>query len=883
MESSSFELLVQLPRGSSLTLRVASHMLVAELKQAIARKEEIPKEEFNLSCSGVLLEDNQSLEHYKISKISALSVQTTDKPLTVHVQITANNAKELQVSKYAGVYKIKELIQKEIGMVYAKQRLYFADLLLEDENSLKSYAIMDGSKINFKELYFASPIIFVKTIKGSIVEFVHDPNKRVKELRGELVRVERVEERLLELKHNDKLLKDSDRFNYISRGALLICEHKRISDVMMVGLESKMRELLEVYKIELEPFIKELDEMNIKEVNKLFERARLLIEEAKGLTIIKNGAIYNKEDKSITKAKMALEVLKDKITEHFERQSIIRNNCKNLLAIVSQILVRDHSKFNSYMERDKGLKTITRCKERINSIIKRMVLFGKETRGKMVPLHSYNRDINKRLEHTEKQLTGYEEEMKVKVKKHQEALEIKKELVYTYIKPAECLQVFEKKKIDSTDEASLFDITGIAKGAEAKQEDWLAKDELELNDKINEEIDKPVQIPKTWVHKEKISMTPEILKDSNEFSMKLLKTSMKKMNKTVVFTKSHRTSTLNIHNVHLLASTYSNSKKFRVKLDYSSNNSEKNIFNDNKSRIEFIHKTKQEIAAKLGVNKDFVSIVDLGRGSILMHIVLDMKPEQRELARRRDDLSEAKLTDVDRAKFHESLKELYDSRMLETKSEEIFSTFTFDVNYLDPEYDLEYTEKFNKVDRRGGHPYFLPIGYRRLGIKVKDVYEENDWIEYRDERGWAVGYHGISSSGDLKSPFNPMDHVEHIIRGEKDGERGFNKAKRTARGQGVYCTPDIHVAEKFAVEAELPTKSGMMKYKLVFQCRINPRVTFTYSKRQAEPMSKEDDEGMEGIYVAQDMDKDGVYSKDYWVVKDPKNVRPYGILIKVIK
>ncbi|KAL0248804.1 hypothetical protein GEMRC1_004038 [Eukaryota sp. GEM-RC1] len=70
---------------------------------------------------------------------------------------------------------------------------------------------------------------------------------------------------------------------------------------------------------------------------------------------------------------------------------------------------------------------------------------------------------------------------------------------------------------------------------------------------------------------------------------------------------------------------------------------------------------------------------------------------------------------------------------------------------------------------------------------------------------------------------------------------------------GIYTTPDIEVAEKYAKVFELEGKH----YKVVLQNRVNP------DPNHLQIISK---------------DKTGL--GEYWVSKNNTDVRPYGILIK---
>jgi len=288
---------------------------------------------------------------------------------------------------------------------------------------------------------------------------------------------------------------------------------------------------------------------------------------------------------------------------------------------------------------------------------------------------------------------------------------------------------------------------------------------------------------------------------------------------------------------------------------------------------------------------------NIKEGPILLSMVLHMMPEEdigdveefREVLRRWNDRGRGALSDKVRIEFENRLKKLC-NKMEFLKTKDIFSSFVFDANYLDPDYDLEYDEKINEVfrrniiDKRGKYPYYLPIGFRRFGIKVKGVYDNNDdWLDNISDKGWAVAYSGISGCGSFeRGNYSEYleDAMEIIVRAVQT-KQGFLCARR-AYGEGVYCAPDVRIAEKFAAVRELRTTDRKtIKYKLVFQCRINPHGKFAYSTDQERP-------GAEDVYVIKNayplgkQDQGKYICTDYWLVRDPRNIRPYGLLLKVL-
>ena len=167
---------------------------------------------------------------------------------------------------------------------------------------------------------------------------------------------------------------------------------------------------------------------------------------------------------------------------------------------------------------------------------------------------------------------------------------------------------------------------------------------------------------------------------------------------------------------------------------------------------------------------------------------------------------------------------------------------------LDPPFDYDFTKKTDDGTEfyRGGHRYYRPYGWERYAIKVLDrtEYGDNKWLGkpgYRAESSegeWPVSYHGtgVNVSGNI-------------------AREGYllSKGKRFKFGRGVYSSPSIEVAAKYA---KVFSHEGK-KYQLVFQNRVSP----------------------DGLVVIDGSDT-GV--GEYWVQPNEKLMRPYGICMRPV-
>ncbi|CAF1424252.1 unnamed protein product [Rotaria sp. Silwood1] len=166
---------------------------------------------------------------------------------------------------------------------------------------------------------------------------------------------------------------------------------------------------------------------------------------------------------------------------------------------------------------------------------------------------------------------------------------------------------------------------------------------------------------------------------------------------------------------------------------------------------------------------------------------------------------------------------------------------TLDLSSLDPQYDYDFSnvQDCDRKFRRGGIDYVRPCGWKRFAIKVTDKYENLIWLGHHNKEGeWPVSYHGTG--------FNQNKTM---------ATDGYNltKGKRYAFGHGVYSTPDVSVAEKYAVKF---SHEGN-QYLVVLQNRVNPEQLVKLPAAET------------GI-------------GDYWISPSDKDIRPYGILIRKV-
>ena len=167
--------------------------------------------------------------------------------------------------------------------------------------------------------------------------------------------------------------------------------------------------------------------------------------------------------------------------------------------------------------------------------------------------------------------------------------------------------------------------------------------------------------------------------------------------------------------------------------------------------------------------------------------------------------------------------------------------FKFDNSFLDSQYDYDFTNIIDKEKfYRGGLEYFRPCGWKRYALKVNGRYENDNWLgssgRSNNDKEWAVSYHGTE-----------MKNAESIYK------IGLKIGTNNKYGLGVYCTPNIKTAAGYSQTFNFNGK----KYKLVFQNRVKPSAIVECSKYGGP--------------------------KDYWFVRNEKDIRPYSICLLEVK
>ena len=177
-------------------------------------------------------------------------------------------------------------------------------------------------------------------------------------------------------------------------------------------------------------------------------------------------------------------------------------------------------------------------------------------------------------------------------------------------------------------------------------------------------------------------------------------------------------------------------------------------------------------------------------------------------------------------------------------------TYRLSLDDFDSKGDFQFDNPKGSVQTRGGLPYYQPNNtYFRKGLKVLDKFPNDGWIDMSGlPNEWAVAFHGITRQVNYAIP----KAVNEGLRVGSAQACARDICQRTGLivGEGIYCTPKIEVAESGYTCEKMDLQGS--RYGIIFQCRVNPK----------------------DIKITQ--------SADYWVINDPKDIRPYGIIFKKV-
>jgi len=307
------------------------------------------------------------------------------------------------------------------------------------------------------------------------------------------------------------------------------------------------------------------------------------------------------------------------------------------------------------------------------------------------------------------------------------------------------------------------------------------------------------------------------------------------------------------YNMHLFCSADIGRKAWEASLPESSSLNYAKLISDEKEKDAFITTFQNQLSSQLNVNPKNIVILGLERGSIrVIFQIIDPTTNNIVQTVNQNNLQTA---------LNQVAQNLGLQPQVALQLHPFFTHCSLSPTQTDPKGNFDFTRP--QVQNRGGFKYFQPGGWKRYGLKVVDKYlingqPNNDWLRMDNKPGeWTVGFHGTQSpesvNGIVNTPFIP-------------GGGAFMGAVCTRTNQrigpGVYFSPHIETAEAFTNRIAVGNKN----YIVAFQCRLNPPTVLIPAKQSD--------------IVANRGNPD--WDNDYWVVHNPVDIRPYGILLKKV-
>ena len=128
----------------------------------------------------------------------------------------------------------------------------------------------------------------------------------------------------------------------------------------------------------------------------------------------------------------------------------------------------------------------------------------------------------------------------------------------------------------------------------------------------------------------------------------------------------------------------------------------------------------------------------------------------------------------------------------------------------------------NLNNKRGTEKYDPPYGWIGIGLKVTRKYENDDWLNIRDESSkWAIAYHGVGRMNSYEEIINTLKNIV-IEEGLKPGLSQIKCHSNDIRhkgkkiGTGVYLAQSINAAEEYSGIIPFNNK----KYKIVLMAKV---------------------------------------------------------------
>jgi hypothetical protein len=140
------------------------------------------------------------------------------------------------------------------------------------------------------------------------------------------------------------------------------------------------------------------------------------------------------------------------------------------------------------------------------------------------------------------------------------------------------------------------------------------------------------------------------------------------------------------------------------------------------------------------------------------------------------------------------------------------------------EHNIDYRSGMTTVDRRGGLPYYLPIGWYRHALKVIDKYPDDKlWLGRENIKGeWAVAFHGTHRAAVKGITEKGLSITKFDVKRQEAIEQAGTYFDKPGLYVATHCNDGAHLYTKpFSVQL---WQNKIETFRVVFQCRVKPGV-----------------------------------------------------------
>ena len=238
-------------------------------------------------------------------------------------------------------------------------------------------------------------------------------------------------------------------------------------------------------------------------------------------------------------------------------------------------------------------------------------------------------------------------------------------------------------------------------------------------------------------------------------------------------------------------------KKYDLHFEFGEKRNEE-LLNNKEEYEKFKKNLKLKLSKDYNIPEDKIIVTFPQKGSYHVQVIFQSE-EFNDL-----DTNEF----LNKFKNDNEFKEL--SNLKEIHKDLVIKGCKLTKNQLDPRGNRN--DGWGVGENRGGKPYDPPIGWNGIGLKVLDKYGDNIWIGMKNIPGeWCVAYHGVGSgqSSDKVKNITRLIYKSEFRAGggqaHKDCPDQYHPGKTV--GVGVYCTPTIKTAERYAGISEVNGQS----------------------------------------------------------------------------